>query len=642
MIDETGGLGSTVSELLKEQEQAEAERDRYLLSMDRIVAQMAGPSWDGNTEITARGRSSQSHGGTNYAPDGRYFEYVSREVPALISRTPTWSVSTPLMGAQGDTAEAHRRALDQWSIDVDLLSLGIRAAVDMLINWSVVMVSPEEIPHSSPRVTKNGKRKPYRAGVERISQRNHVCDPLAPTRCKARYEGHNWVISKAKLVEMAEANPEDWHLEHVKELVEGVPEDAYKRPETEGMSRDEVLLTDWWIPEAKAPGSLGSEKGEFGSIFTFPHRCMYSADKTDPQHIRNQRPWMGHPDGPYVTFGVYEVPDSAMPLGPLTAADTNIQDLNAITRAIVQADKKYKRIFLTNSKALAKKVKKGEHDYVFSDANLAEAGVQALEFGGSTATQHAHREQTSAMVDRLLAQSEATQGTVTGVGSATENAIAANNRSVSRGYVASRFEQAMAQVGERAAFIHHHDDRVVFAVPSEDGEGFDGYEEEAPEDGEFEGGQSNSDDKTPFFSLQIAVRPKSMQKADEAAQRAATIQGLQTMAGMIPLMAQTPDSPWEQYWKMFGEALGVEELERLARLFLKRELPVEPFLQGDLGSMNQLGGSSGEIPLPSLSGSFGGRRGPAGSPAAPALQALGSAEGRQAGGNGVGIGAAGA
>lgn len=596
--------------LMTEVEGAEVYRDKFLVKHLENLASIVGQSYF--ADLTTG----------EVLPDNRFFEFISRMVPSIAFQPPTWEVSTSLPFLQGDVALAIEVGLDQWTLDEKLIESVRRIVFDMLITWGVARVAarPEGAQADMPAVL-NGVPTgvAWRPMVERVDPRNHFRDPRATWFGNARYEGHRWAIDKDQLIALAESD-DSWNMRAIEALATGNGSDRVERPGGD-LKRNEIILTDLFSREFQAEGD--PEMGETGGIVTLAHSGHYEKDQ-EPLPLREVQPWIGHSMGPYVTFGVYDVPNHANPLGPITQSEESVRALNRQTRAIIESDENYANFVATSSSKIAALMTDGKHHHVYQDPDLADADafMQSFEKGGSSSQQHAQREFASAVADRALGLSDAVRGNVTGAASASENLIAAEAGGLSIDWLRQKTSEAVSRIGERATYQMYHRDDIVFAVADARGK-LEGFEENT--DRFFTGGGADEILPASFRNLTIKVTEGSMQKPDAGAKQANTIAAINWVSESLPLMTQvgSPEA-WVEAAKRVGEAFSVDGLDRLVLAHLTGQADRVPVLASDVAGRGGAG-ALGASPLRSLSGFQG--RPPGGSPAPQPQQApgLGSA-----------------
>jgi hypothetical protein len=98
---------------------------------------------------------------------------------------------------------------------------------------------------------------------------------------------------------------------------------------------------------------------------------------------------------------------------------------------------------------------------------LARDKVVEAEWGGTTQVEQAQNLVMAERVEKMLGMNDAMRGAVTGVGTATENQLAASASSARVGFVQRQFEEATLQLLKTWAWYLHEDDRVIFNLGPE-------------------------------------------------------------------------------------------------------------------------------------------------------------------------------
>ncbi len=562
-------LDISPTNLLMEIEASERLRDMHLEAMDDQVRRYHGPKW--------RAGSSESD---DY-PENHAYEYLSLMVPRIVLDNPRVRVSTRRPGSQGDVALAMKHALNRWVRDTSLVTTLIRVAVDTMFNHGVILTS------QSPRPGKRKADPSYWPAAYRLPQKWFFRDYLGRHDTECRYMGHRWRRDKDDLIKRAERFPkEGWNLEALRELVtdnESPGDKTIGERTIQANPRGEVTAYELWVPEYEMPDSPGRDEGFHGTIFTIarqqPSRKSLedygnpnsNEAPTKAAFIREPRAYYGPRWGPYTTFGIFTVPDQAYPLAPLTAVQTQQDDLNQHVMAASHADAQYKRLVLVDNSdpRLLQRIKNSEDSYVIPVAGLEAGKVVQVELGGSTPQQWEMIAQKRDRLDRNSGIFDAQRGNVSGRGTATENAIADEASESRVGFIRHQFQDSTRRVLQSVAWYLYHDDRVEFPL------GAEAAEEMQMQEPWFKGGDEAEGSGASFDDLELEIEPYSMERTSEGLQQRRTMEMVQLVSDIAPLMPQTPWVDWKQIFKHLGDSMNFPELDSI----------VDPIFAAELGGM---------------------------------------------------------
>ena len=544
------------AKLMEEVQAAAKFRDQHLKSLDEQVQRYRGPAW----------RKDGYNVGSDYAPENTYYEYVSLMIPKLIFDNPRVQVQSRKPGPANDVAVAMRYGLNRWVRDRVLRKRLVELATDMLFTFGVAVVKESFADEAGRAVSLPTKEtqdpsKPLWPVVERVCQKQFIIDPGCERPSDAIYMGHEFRRTRKDLLKMAKET-EGWDVEAVREAAAAEPY-RKKGQSAQYPDRDEIVVYEIWVADMELPESPGAKMGFHGTILTLA--ACESAQGAQPigKYLRKPRPYYGPRTGPYSIFGVYKVPDSPIPLSPLTAVESQINDLNQHVRAASNSMMKHKRIVGVNDPRTAQLVKDTGHDYVavvpFEDGR---AMVQEFELGGQTEQQANWIATCRERADRALGMDEALRGAVSGAGTATEHTIASEAANTRIAYIKQAFSDSVTALLEKVAFYMYHDDRIVFPLGSEVGRQLGMPPDAVPY---FEGGGHDLEEGYTFEDLELEIEPYSMERASEgmAQKRAMEMHGM--IMNTLPAMQQYPDYPWLDHFQKIGNAMNTPDLPELVR-----------------------------------------------------------------------------
>jgi len=549
-------LDVSAGNLMMEVKSSESLRDQHLEAMDEQVRRYHGPHW-------RAGSANQ-----DYYPENHAYEYISLVVPRIVLDNPRVRVSTRRPGSQDEVAEAMRHALNRWVRDTRLSRLLIRIAIDSMFNYGVLLLS------QVPRPGKRNDDLSFWPQAYRIPQRMFFRDYLARHDSECRYMGHKWRRDKDDLLRRAREQPEEgWNAEALREVVTDNDNDtdrASRERGIEGNARGELTAYEVWVPEYELPDSPGRDEGFHGTIFTMaaqtkaqakPESLAWSDDKYKaPERsafIRAPRAYYGPRQGPYTTFGIYTVPDSAYPLSPLAAVQGQQDDLNRHVIAASNADERYKRlVFVDNTDPkLIQRVKDAGDSYVIPISGLESGKVVQVELGGSTPQQWEMIAQKRDRLDRNSGIFDAQRGSVAGRGTATEVAVADEASASRLGFIKHQFQDAVQKFLQGVAWYLFHDDRVDFPLGPEAAEALG-----LPEPW-FKGGMLDEGSGATFDDLELEIEPYSMERTSEGLQQKRTMEVAQLLMSIGQAAPMMPFIDWKQVLEWVGDSHNFPELK---------------------------------------------------------------------------------
>jgi hypothetical protein len=599
-------LKTTPTGLIEEIQAACKARDEHLEQYEAMLARYHGPYY------------RQADQPDDYSPENSYYQYISVMVPRLVYDNPRVRVQSRRGGPNAQVAQAIRHGLNRWVRDYDLRKHLAEIAVDMLFSWGVMLVREE----TRKGVTLPGEQ--HRHGTratwpitERIPQRKFLMDPGATRWQDARWYGHEWKRDKDDLLKLAEKEPDQgWNADAIKALSYSRDEDQKYGKDQDYPDRNEIRCYEIYVPEVELDESPGHDQGFYGTIFTIGVNQSISDPDVDEddieaimnsaEFIRKPRPFYGPRQGPYVLFGVYKVPDSPWPLGPLTAVEGQITDLNEHVTAASIAMQKHKRIIGVNDPRTAQLVKDLQSDYVavvpFEDGK---ALVQQFEMGGHTDHQNEWIAQSRNRMERNLGMDEALAGNVTGEGTATEHTIASGASSTRISYVKQAFADATRTLLQHVAFYMYHSDTITFPLGA-DVAGQLGLP--AIAEPWFRGGTEDIEDGFSFEDLELEIEPYSMERTNEGLAQKRALETHSLILNTLPMMQAFPDFPWQEHFRKLGDSLNLPDLGELVTPELLQRLAtdlqtqqqsqaqvsskqnLQPMLRKHLGQANLSGG----------------------------------------------------
>lgn len=400
-----------------------------------------------------------------YDPNNAAWGFVTTTVAALQAVTTRVFFSTrrPVVADRVEALEAY---VARWQRDVEYQREREAALVDMCFGTCILVVEQRPAPGLD-----KGEKPAYMPRCRRMSPSLFGFDTDAETFDRARFKWHKVIEDQADFLRRAESEW-GWDLEVCKRLAVQSADAARKRQTPSGSPREVIAYYSIWCPDHTLPpddpgwGDMDEDERSrcHGVIYT------YAVGGEGGLEPRMPIPYFGPRQGPYVTEGYMIVPDEAWFLGPLTANDGQIKQLNDQTRANDRAAERKKSFAVFNAptqdgKAAILDVEDGQAISIpgFQKDSLIEASI-----GGITAESAAREIDLGIKVDRGLGISDARRGEATGAATAYENMIAAQAGEKQDGLWKKRLASIDRQVSKIVAWYADQDERVVSMLDGDD------------------------------------------------------------------------------------------------------------------------------------------------------------------------------
>lgn len=597
-------------------------RDEHLNGVQLLLDAYPGEWWS---------RGGVSGEAELHNPENASFEYLSYFLGQAVWQNPRWRVTTRRPRAQQMVAEAMGFYMNRWSVDSELKTTLEDLAVDFSFGWGVSHVSPQPTPE-----TYESEDPVLFPQLSRISPFDHGWDHRAPAYRRRRMEWHRYMIDKADLVERAQEDRrlpkrkrEGWDLGAIRELNETTAMDsrlrskAWARSNDVGWSdpdREQVEVLEVYFPGMQLDGEPGPEDGFNGTVASYG---IGQGSDTGAVVIRPPRPFFGPRWGPYTLYGAYIVPDSPFPLSLLAACGGHIEQSSRLAKAIDRQVEAYKRLLITDDAILAKLIRDGKNDHVYTHP-MPRPGEHVAEFtqGGTEQGNVAAEMRSIAKRDRIMGFAENQRGRTTG-DTATDVTYANEAAQSRQGYVRDRYQDGVRRTGRTVAWYAYYTDEIVTPLGEEAWEALGlGEDEEAW----FEGGEFEPGSGLTFDDLGLEIEPGSMERPSEQAmaRQGETLLGILNMLPAIAAAGQVGGDV-KGILDELGKAGGIHQVSRLfpgiesADLSVIQPQEAEPRMKRELGihgilkSLNR-GGQPG--------GQAAGK--PRGAPQAQAFQTAGA------------------
>jgi len=557
-------------------EASEAQRKKHRESVPGMVRRFHAPWYRGDGPALDE----------EYDPANGAYQYVSLMLSVLVWDNPRFMAKSKRPGGE-IWAEAMRHAMDRWAVDTDVQEADEAATMDFLFSYGVLLTEMEPTPDQDP----TGKDPRKRPVVNRLDPDRFGLDPLCTNFRASRIMFHTWVRDRDELIEHAREHPEEgWDIEALRQMSGDVGTEKLGRDkEDQTPKRDEIVGYQVWVPEwetAEAAKVKGRDRFKFnGTLVDLAVAARTSwtgrSSMLGSKFIRKPRPFFGPAWGPYALLGAYKVPGSPYPLGPLTATEGQNRELNAHKRAGLDSARNRKRILLGSDKdtTLVDTVldtRDGEAAVVKMD-NL-DRNLREVEIGGMTDEQRLAILGLQGDFDNALGMNDAKRGEVTGIGTATENAIADASGNQRTSWIKKRKRKGLLDACRTAAWYIWNSEAVRIPMP----------EEFAAQTGmgEFQGGEPEEDEDSievkpdiTFEDLELDLEALSTERVDEGVAQARAMQVFNLAATAMPVVGMFPMAGWKEAFDAVGDAMNMPDLgtklgiERVQAAAMNGELP---------------------------------------------------------------------
>lgn len=511
-------------------------RDRHLQSWSDQIIRFSGGSYKDGTV-----------GGMTADPENFAYSYIGLILPKLVYDVPRVEIEADDPIADGFTGELLESAMNRWAVRSSIRRSLTRTATDMLFSWGIQMVTREPV-KSMRRID------PHHMGttprVYRISPEHFIMDPAADSFEESRFMGHSYVSDIEDLKEIAKED-EYYDIDAIDKLTVGGSEEfrsKFAGDRREVPERDQVVVTELWVPEHELDGHP-SDGLHNGTIYV-----IAEGSEGDVQIISEPRPYFGPPTGPYTMFGAYCVPSDQYPLGPLTAADNLIQEMNTHLRSMSNSASAYRRLVAVDSTAtkFAQDVANKPDLTVIPVDNLDKDKIVQLEMGGVTQQQIGYTELTQQRLDRLTGVSEVMRGNIIGDTTATEVSTASAASGIRVSWLQKQFAQATSEVLWNVGWYLWHDKQIEIPL------GKEGMKISGGEVVKWKGGRKDS-----YAALSIRVQAHSMQRVDEALQQKRSVELLQLVMQVGQMAPQMPFIDWRRLLENIGDNMNMPDLGKI-------------------------------------------------------------------------------
>lgn len=555
--------------LYEEYRASAAVRDAYLERLPGRKRRYTGPYF-----------GKQEPGADESFPlEAHDFEYLSLVAPRIVFDNPRVRVTTTLPASMGAIARGIQHSLNRLVADTDMCEPLTMLAFDALQQWGFGVVDFEPwIGVSSETEHVGGfyaKGRPWRPILRHKTLREAFWDHQAKRWADTRFRGHVFARSKEDLLREALDDPESgWNAQAIREAAVDSHLEELGYDQREMRDRGLIVGVQMWVPGHLPRGSkVGPDDGFHGTLFTLSIENP-AEGRTRAKMLRKPIPFFGPPDGPYELFGMYPVTDETFPLAPCVATEVQVEDLNDHVTAASVSAAQYKRLVFVDARdpGLIESIRKDPDMFVVPVNGLDKQKVIQVELGGITQEQIAYIGMARERLDRATAMQEAQRGSVSGVGTATENQIADQASETRMGFLKKRFTAQTARVLKRMAWYIYHSNKFAIPLGAESAADL-GQQPQViqgpmgpvaiPAEPWFHGGYFFQKTGLSFEHLEIKIEPYSMERTSEAMQMARMQQAIQLSTAIAPIVPMNPHVRWKLLFQMIADTNNMPELADL-------------------------------------------------------------------------------
>ena len=506
----------TLEDLWKEVERATKETE-----------QVVEPTFDIQRRLAGRWFRREYHE-QDPDPENWGYAFMSNMIPLLGMDQPQVTTETTRVIGHKVVSQAMTDGINSWIDDVDYAETLDTIKLDFLKNRSILMHRLEEDARFN-----RGNVTP---AVTRISPHRFFMDSLATSPADAEFMGH-WMWMDLDDILADESVPQETR----DSLQPGDSDNSTQAERTKDISgsefgRERIKAYCVWF-RRKNTFTVIAEGGPGGILEIYEEKEFY-----------------GHPDGPYVLFDAYYMPDEAWPLSPMVAVEDQNRDLNVHARSMGRSAARRKSFVLVEASQTdaGEKITNAEDGEVLPVKGITGNHV-TVDIGGVTNDQYTYTEYIRNRLDRISGLTATVQGSVGGANTATEAQIASNGLENRTSYLMRKFMKAVQASLTRIGWLIYNTEGIIIPINRRDtdtGEIFEGL---------FFGGPSPTDAGATWDDFALKIKPFSMQAENPQERRMRVVEFWQLIAGM---MAQAPMMPWIRWANVarsIAEAYGMED-----------------------------------------------------------------------------------
>lgn len=391
-------------------------------------------------------------------PENYAYSFVVHLISRLASTQPRISFTSKREPAQ-ERVEALEVYNERWLRETAYHRERERAMMDMCFGTAIVVVTQAPVAGMM-----QSDDPPYRPQAVRLSPNLYGEDVDATATENARFKYHTVIVDRDDF--LASVSEDDgWDVDACKQLVVESAEAARGLNRSDN-DRQAIVYQSVWCPHERLPDSDPAWKGMTQKQRSRYHgtvRTLAAAGKGGGLEIRRPVPYFGPRSGPYATEGFLLVPDETWHLGPLTACDGQLKQLNAQARANDRSADARKKIavFSGNTPDGKMAVLNAIDGDAISVPGFDPATVAEIEIGGITAEARVREMELRERVKYALGIGDAQLANASGDATATENVIVDQAVNAVLGLWKSRAASLDGQVSLKAAWFADQDERTV-------------------------------------------------------------------------------------------------------------------------------------------------------------------------------------
>jgi hypothetical protein len=510
---------------------AEEIRDDRLSLRSTRLARLAGPY--------AFGRQS-----AEYEPENRIYEFLSYTLPRASFNNPRVRIRSRRQGVADLVAKAMQSGMNRLIVDLDIRRVLRRNCLDYLMDFGPMLITPQP----KPGMMYSG-RPVWWPQLYPLDPTVFFMDPLADVLEAARFAGHVYLRDKSELLEAAKNDEEDWNLSEVKALAEEsgidkVHPDRYSAP-----ARGEVALYEVWVPELHADLDVDPDDGYSGTLYTLG--CAKGQDYEQPYMLRKPRPYYGPRWGPYRVASFMTVQDLPYGLSPTTAAEAQLRDLAATSRAMLANARAHKTLTtMPANDPVAIAAAQAEGRYVVPLKGDPDV-IKTIELGGVTQQQLMHFQMKAQTLDRVLGMADVQRGLVSGAGTASEVLTAQAASDIRTADIVQVFQDHVHDCLKTASWYTFHDDRFLISLTEQD------MPIPLPKP-MFRGGD-NAEQGITYDDLELELEAWSMAHESPQARQERVGRTVEIVSWLAETIPAAPWMPWHQIIPELVEDAGIKE-----------------------------------------------------------------------------------
>lgn len=550
-------------DMLLEIRAAEEWIEGFFTDWDARMARYVGPGW--RTAGSKRSEGDEE----DYDPENFALEWMSLRASQLVLGNPRVRVNTSRTGPERFMAKAHQLAMNRLIRERDLRALNEKLVADYGFHRAVALTLPsDEDEGDEDHDQKDTAGWPT---AKRIPPRRYIYDVLAVEKDEELWRGHKTIHMKHELLERAAENPDEhWDAAAIEELTEEYQVEELRGRGRAGSAprRHEVVLYNVWIRDYKPNRADRKRHGDERWDRSLRHGAWLTLGvvegTTKAGWVRHPFPYWGHERGPYVVIDALPIPDESVGLAQVPAVAEQSRELNIHARALSRAMSKFKKGILVDASdpEFEEKIKGFDDHFVVGLDGLDDIDkkVKEIVLGGSTPEHLTHVDVCRERVVRNGGVTNLERGQTERGVTATADKLAADASATKVGFDAVKFIAGIREILENLS-VYLAFARTKTHLGPEAARVLRHPETGAPVEGvTYRGGISSQEEEAWFKSLGLEIEPYSMGSTSEAFEQQRLMQLINTIAALIPMMAQYPFVLWDELVETIGEMMNLPNL----------------------------------------------------------------------------------